>query len=66
MLLTGETVVLHVKERKKWKKYPCCLRDHHFILFKDAKVISNNPAGVARSKFIYIYCSATTSNSSWV
>lgn len=38
MLLSGETVLLHVKEKKKWKKYPCCLRDNQFVQFKDPKV----------------------------
>lgn len=32
------SVQLHVREKKKWKKYPCCIRDNQFIQFKDPKV----------------------------
>ena len=34
----GDAVQLHVREKKRWKKYPCCVRDTFFIQFKDPKV----------------------------
>lgn len=34
----GMPVVLHVREKKKWRKYPCTVRNGCFIQFKDAKV----------------------------
>ena len=34
----GMPVSLHVREKKKWRKYPCTVRNNHFIQFKDVKV----------------------------
>ena len=31
-------VTVHVREKKKWRKYPCTVRNNSFIQFKDAKV----------------------------
>jgi len=33
-----ESVNLHVREKKRWKKYFCAVRGGHFIQFKDSKV----------------------------
>ena len=33
-----ETVNVHVREKKKWKKYPCAVRGDSFVQFKDNKV----------------------------
>ena len=39
MQLDGwESVQVHVREKKKWKKYPCAVRGKSFVQFKDAKV----------------------------
>ena len=38
MSYSGECLHLFVRERRKWKKYPCCVRDGYFIQFKDGKV----------------------------
>lgn len=37
-------VVLHVREKKKWRKYPCTVRNNCFIQFKDAKVVYPGPS----------------------
>ena len=36
---SGECLHLFVREKRKWKKYPCCVRDGYFIQFKDGKVL---------------------------
>ena len=33
-----ETVQVHVREKRKWKRYPCAVRANSFIQFKDNKV----------------------------
>ena len=33
-----EPVMLQIREKKKWKKYPCTVRNDCFIQFKDSKV----------------------------
>ena len=32
-------VTLHVREKKKWRKYPCTVKNAHFIQYKDTKVL---------------------------
>ena len=35
----GESCVnLQVRERKKWKKYPCAVKAGHFVQYRDPKV----------------------------
>ena len=53
MLSNGQTVMLHVKEKKKWKKYPCCLRDNQFVQYKDSKVcLCNNYLNIISFLFL--------------
>ncbi|XP_019855675.1 PREDICTED: arf-GAP with Rho-GAP domain, ANK repeat and PH domain-containing protein 1-like isoform X2 [Amphimedon queenslandica] len=33
----GQTVSIHVQEKKKWRKCPCRVRDNMFLIYKDAK-----------------------------
>ena len=33
-----ECVPIYVREKKKWKKYPCAIRGNNFIQFKDLRV----------------------------
>ena len=33
-----ETVQVHVREKRKWRKYPCAVRGNSFVQFKDNKV----------------------------
>ena len=33
-----ETVQVHVREKRKWRKYPCTVRGNSFVQFKDNKV----------------------------
>ena len=33
-----ETVQVHVREKRKWKKYPCAVRGNNFVQFRDNKV----------------------------
>ena len=39
----GMPVVVYIREKKKWRKYPCTVRNNCFIQFKDAKVGVNHP-----------------------
>ncbi len=34
----SETVIVQVREKKRWKKYPCTVRNDSFVQFKDSKV----------------------------
>ena len=33
-----DPVQVHVREKRKWKKYPCAIRGNSFVQFKDSKV----------------------------
>jgi hypothetical protein len=35
-----ETVQVHVREKRKWRKYPCAVRGNSFVQFKDNKCTS--------------------------
>ena len=38
-----ESVQVHVREKKKWKRYPCAVRGKSFVQFKDNKVRQDLP-----------------------
>ncbi len=35
---SSEVVAVHVREKKRWKKFPCCVKSNYFIQYKDSKV----------------------------
>ena len=51
-----ETVNVYVKEKKKWKKYPCAVRGNSFVQFKDNNVrVWKLPEGL-HSGAMVLYC----------
>jgi hypothetical protein len=33
----GQCINLHIQEKRKWKRYPCKVKDRSFIIYKDSK-----------------------------
>ena len=53
----GQCIQLHVQEKKKWRKCPCCVRDNSFVIYKDSKVSTNLVVVVFLSLHQTIYSS---------
>ena len=43
---TWQSVQVQVREKKKWRKYPCAVRGKDFIQYKDNKVTQTSNDGL--------------------
>ena len=58
---SGEAVMVNLRERKRWRKYPCAVKSNHFVIYRDSKV---RPPSVAHKMIYHVFlftCSWTTS-----
>ena len=35
---SNEAVMVNVREKKRWRKYPCAIKSNHFLIYRDSKV----------------------------
>ena len=52
-----ESVQVHVREKRRWKKYPCAVRGKSFVQFKDNKVCTTQIPTIPLSIYLSIYLS---------
>lgn len=38
-----EAVTVNLREKKRWRKYPCVIKSNHFVIYRDTKVNSQGP-----------------------
>ena len=38
MTESSEAVTVNLREKKRWRKYPCVVKSNHFVIYRDAKV----------------------------
>ena len=49
-----ESVQVHVREKRRWKKYPCAVRGKSFVQFKDNKVCTTQTPTIPLSIYLSI------------
>ena len=54
-----ESVQVQIREKKKWKKYPCAVRGNSFVQFKDNKVCTHTHTHTHTVLSIYIHTQCT-------
>ena len=33
-----EAIMVNLREKKRWRKYPCVVKSSHFVIYRDSKV----------------------------
>ena len=36
---SGEAVMVNLREKRRWRKYPCVVKSNHFVIYRDSKVV---------------------------
>ena len=52
---SSEAVTINLREKKRWRKYPCAVKSNHFVIYRDTKVSSQDPTPYTITRITVFY-----------